>query len=313
MRKNRLILLLLVVIAVAACASMGAQAPMESTVSNFQRNDDMLYAATPAPTMAAMAPSSAEADGQFAQQQPVDEVPQTRVILKNASLTVTVSDPAAKINAITVMAEGMGGWVVTSNSYTSTDSAGEEVTYGSITVRVPSDRLAESMERIKEGAEEVSAESINGQDVTQEYVDLSSRLTNLQATERQLQTIMESARKVEDVLAVQRELTTVRGEIETIQGRLQFFDEAAAFSSISVEVRPPQPGPVEVQSAGWNPGETVENALGSLLQTVQFIVDSAITLIITAGPFVVLLGVPVWMIWRRRRNNRRSVTATNAS
>lgn len=235
--------------------------------------------------------------------------PQERVILKNASLTITVSDPAAKISGIAAVAESMGGWVVTSSTYATTDSAGEAVTRGSITVRVPAARLNEALERIKAGTEKVEGETINGQDVTQEYVDLSSRLTNLQATERQLQSIMETARKVEDVLVVQRELTTVRGEIETIQGRLNYFDEAAAYSSIAVDVRPPQPGAVESQSAGWNPGETAENALGALIRLAQFAVDTAITLVILVGPFAVVLGIPAWWMWRRRRQNRRAVVS----
>jgi hypothetical protein len=308
MRKRWLIIPLFVIVALVACASIGNQAPMQSNAGNLQtRQEETFYAmATQAPTMVAM--SAGVVDGQ--PQEPVDDqITQERVILKNASLTITVADPAAKINEITAMAEGMGGWVVTSNSYTSTNNAGEEVTYGSITVRVPSDRLAESMERIKTGAEEVNSENVNGQDVTQEYVDLSSRMVNLQATERQLQTIMESARKVEDVLSVQRELTTVRGEIETIQGRLQYFDEAAAFSSIAVELHPPQPGPVEAQSAGWNPGTTAASALGSLLNLVQFIVDTAITVVILVGPFVVIFGVPAWVLWRRRRHQRRASAA----
>jgi hypothetical protein len=112
---------------------------------------------------------------------------------------------------------------------------------------------------------------------------------------------MESARKVEDVLAVQRELTTIQGQIETIQGRLKYFDEASTFSSIQVEVRPPMPGIVEAQSSGWNPGETVENAVSVLIGVAQFVIDSAITLVIIGLPFVLVIGVPLWLIWRRRR------------
>jgi Domain of unknown function (DUF4349) len=224
-----------------------------------------------------------------------------RVILKNASVNITVNNSAAKVAEITAMAESMGGWVVSSNSYSSTNNAGEPVTYGSITVRVPAERLHEAIERIKTDVISVESESINGQDVTQEYVDLSSQLTNLQATERQLQTVMESARRVEDVLAVQRELTHVQGQIETIQGRLKYFDEASTFSSIQVEVRPPMPGVVEAQNAGWNPGETVENAVSVLLGITQFVIDSAITLIIIGLPFALVIGIPVWLIWRRRR------------
>lgn len=224
-----------------------------------------------------------------------------RVILKNASMKITVNDSTTKIAEISAMAEAMGGWVVSSNSYSGTNNRGEPVTYGSITVRVPAERLNDAMERIKSDVISVESESINGQDVTQEYVDLSSQLTNLQTSERQLQSIMETARRVEDVLAVQRELTNIQGQIETIQGRLKYFDEASAFSSIQVDIRPPVPGVVEAQNAGWNPGNTVEKAVSVLIGVTQFVIDSAITLVIIGLPFALVIGIPVWFMWRRRR------------
>ena len=250
------------------------------------------------------------ADGEFAPQDEAQVAQEPlndsqpfgqRVILKNASLTLTVETPATRITEIAAMAEAMGGWVVSSNSFTSTNSAGDETTSGTITVRVPSERLDEALAQIKSGALKVDNENITGDDVTQEYVDLSSRLENLLASEQQLRDIMDKAVRVADVLEVQRELTNVRGEIEVIQGRLNYFDEAAAFSSISVNVIPQPPGPVEAQSIGWNPGATAENALGALVSVLQFILDAAITIAIVGVPLVLLVGIPLWLVWRSRR------------
>ncbi|MBZ0302141.1 MAG: DUF4349 domain-containing protein [Anaerolineae bacterium] len=229
--------------------------------------------------------------------QPFDQ----RVILKNASLTLTVETPATRINEIAAMAEVMGGWVVSSNTYTSTTSSGEETMSGTIVVRVPAKRLDEALEQIRSGALKVDNENITGEDVTQEYVDLSSRLENLRASEQQLRTIMDTARKVEDVLAVQRELTTVRGEIEVIQGRLNYFDEASAYSSISVTVYPKAPGPVEIQTIGWNPATTAENALGALVSVLQFLLDAVIVVAIVGVPLALIIGLPSWLIWRTRK------------
>src|SRR5690606_34749274 len=151
---------------------------------------------------------------------------------------------------------------------------------GTIVVHVPAERLDEALSQIKSGALKIDNENITGDDVTQQYVDLSSRLENLQASEQQLREIMDKAVRVADVLEVQRELTNVRGEIEVIQGRLNYFNEAAAFSSISVSVIPQPPGPVEVQTIGWNPGTTAENALGALVSVLQSLLDAAITVVI---------------------------------
>lgn len=232
---------------------------------------------------------------------PAEAQPQ-RIILKNASLTITVENPGEKTDDIVLMAESMGGWVVTSSTSTLNNRVGEEVTSGSVTIRVPAERLNEALERIKSGTLSIDNETITGQDVTQEYVDISSRLDNFKAAEQQLQSIMDSADTVEDVLAVQQELTSVRGEIESLQGRINFFDEAAAFSSIRVEVRPEPPGPIEAQRVGWNPGTTAQNALGALVSLLQFLADTVIVLVIIGLPSLIIIAILLWLF---RRVNRR--------
>jgi hypothetical protein len=114
---------------------------------------------------------------------------------------------------------------------------------------------------------------------------------------------MRSATSVEDVLAVQRELTSVRGEIESIQGRLNFFDEAAAYASIRVEVLPRALSPIASQQLGWNPANTAENALGTLVQVLQFLADGLIVLLVIGLPLALVVGIPGLILWRRRRRS----------
>ena len=211
------------------------------------------------------------------------------------------------------MAEAIGGWVVSSNTYTSSGSQSEETTNGTIVIRVPAERLHEALEQIKFSALEVSNENITGEDVTQDYVDLSSRLENLKATEQQLRAIMDTATKVDDVLAVQRELTTVRGDIEVIQGRLNYYAEAAAYSSISVTIYPKAPGPLGGQSLGWNPTATAEGALGALVQILQFLLNAAIVIGIIGVPLALIIGVPSWFVWRFRPKRSQPGTLSNDS
>lgn len=241
------------------------------------------------------------------------EVPnqQQRIILRDANLQITVEDTEATIGNISTMANDMGGWVVTANSSTTIrGSDGAEITNGSVTVRVPAERLDEALTTIRDGAVSVDGETVNGRDVTEEYVDLSSRLSNLEATEEQLVEILETAYTVEDVLAVQRELTTVRGQIEQIQGRLRFFDEAAAFSSVSVTVREQVPSVGNVEVAGWSPLQTAQNAFGSLIVVGQFLADSVINLAILGVPALAVLVAVVWTARRvmRRLRGRNTVT-----
>ncbi len=259
--------------------------------------------------------SSSETEANYALASDVDSSAvlrpeQTRIVLKNASLTLVVDDAAAIINQIGALGESSGGWVVTSNSNKIATISGTEVTQGTITIRVPADKLTETLNQIKSVAISVETENVTGQDVTQDYVDLNSQLGNLQAAEIQLQKIMDGARNTEDVLSIYNELVRVRGEIETTQGRIRYYDEAAAYSSISVNLIP-QAIETPIQIAGWSPGRTAENALAALINVLRFAADLLITIAILVLPLVLIFGAPGWLVYRTLV--RRGIIAVRAT
>jgi hypothetical protein len=93
-----------------------------------------------------------------------------------------------------------------------------------------------------------------------------------------------------------------RGEIESLTGRIQYLEQAAAFSSITVDLIPEA---IErpLQIAGWTPGRTAESALAALINILQSIVDAVIVAVIVVVPLVLILGAPLWFGYRfaRRR------------
>jgi len=150
-------------------------------------------------------------------------------------------------------------------------------------------------------------ENVSGQDVTADYVDLSSRLKNLEAAEAQLRKIMDGATDTTDVLKVYEQLTNIRGQIEQVKGRMQFYERSAAMSTISLTLVPDalaQP----VQVAGWRPDGVAKQALETLVKALQTLVNIAIWLIIVALPVLVLMALPVialvWVIRRMRKNKK---------
>ncbi|KAB2866128.1 MAG: DUF4349 domain-containing protein, partial [Anaerolineae bacterium] len=223
---------------------------------------------------------------------------QDRVILRDARLTIITEDVPAKVDAIREMALEIGGWVVNQNTDTSTSSDDKTVATAIIEVRVPSDQLETALQQIQDGVVRVTNESITGQDVTEDYVDLTSRLNNLQAAENQLQALLDETQNVDEVLAVYNQLTSLRGEIEVIQGRIRFYDQSAAFSSITVYLRP-KTDPVDTSddSDSWRPGDTFEDALAALGDTLQIFGDALIYLAV----FAILIVPGAWIlsrVWR---------------
>ncbi|MFC2011032.1 DUF4349 domain-containing protein [Chloroflexota bacterium] len=154
-----------------------------------------------------------------------------RMIVRTGNISLVIEDVPVAIDQITDMADGFDGYVVTSNVW----KEGERLV-GSITIRVSAGYFDDAMRALRGLAVDVTSESSNSRDVTEEYVDLSAKLQNLEATETQLLKIMEKAETVEDILGVQRELSRTRDDIERTKARMQYLERTAATSLITVHL-----------------------------------------------------------------------------
>ncbi|MCP4361239.1 MAG: DUF4349 domain-containing protein [Chloroflexi bacterium] len=230
-------------------------------------------------------------------------VQQERLIIRTANLSLIVSDTEETLADISQMADQNGGWVVSSNVYQYNDNAKS----GDITMRVPSSGFNNALDALKEMAVEVESENISGQDVTEEYVDLNSRLGNLEATADRVRAFMDEAKNVEEALAVNQELSRLEGEIEVIKGRMQYLSQSASFSTITVFLTP-DIVTLPVQVGGWRPQGVAKDALETLLETLQGLASFAIWVIIYIVPILLLIGVPLWLVirfvWRRWRRRK---------
>ena len=201
--------------------------------------------AAPAPTLTPVRPMSGD-DGTI-QAAPL---PQNRIVVHTAQMSLVVQDVAFAVNDITNLANGLGGWVVNSER-TSKHS-------GTISIRVPAQLLNEAILQIEALATDVESRALKSEDVTDEYVDSESRLASMRVAEERLLSFLDKALNVEDALRVQNQLAALQAEIEAIQGRLNFLQQTAAYSLIEVSLRV-APGTVDVD-AGPDPsfrvGET---------------------------------------------------------
>ena len=183
---------------------------------------------TPAPAMAmaVVEESGGESDGLSQVQS--QAAARERIIIHTATMTLVVDQIQASIDRIAGVAASSGGWVVSSQR--------DHQHSGSISIRVPSQQLAAVVQQMRDAARRVVSEVITSQDVTDEYVDLQSRLVNERRTETALVGILERAAKVEDALKIQQELSAVQENIERLQGRINFLQETSAFSLVTVNL-----------------------------------------------------------------------------
>jgi len=204
------------------------------------------------------------------------------------------------MKAIGSFANENGGWIVSSYLFNN-----EELPRASIQVRVPSETFDSALAYYRTLAVKVTSENASGEDITKQYTDLDSRLTNLVASESQLLKIMDRAGKVSEVLEVQRELSSVRGQIEMIKGQMQYLESSVAMSSISIELALSEDLLPVPASETWRPAYVLKTAWKSLLNAFKGISYTIIKLAVYALIWVPLLLI-AWWIYRTVKNRSDS-------
>ena len=286
--KKELLILSLVVILLTSCGGKSevAYAP-----------DLMMESAAPMARGAADSYSGDTDNSVYDQETLQTQDSQIRMVIKNASLSIVVEEPGASITAISQMADDLGGFVVSSNLYRTQTDRDFEVPQANITIRVPAEKLDQALEVIKSGAGQILSENVSGQDVTQEYTDLESRLRNLENAEQQLNEIMEGAWNTDDVLAVYNRLVEVQEQIEVIKGQMKYYEQSAALSAISVSIQANEAvQPLTI--GGWQPVGVAKRAISALINTLKFLADLLIWIILYILPVALILFFPVRWLWR---------------
>ena len=218
------------------------------------------------------------------------------MIIRSANISMIVDDTAGSIDRITAAAESVGGYVSDSKVWRD----GEQLR-GSITLRIPTDRLSAALAVVRKLAVRINSETIGSQDATQEYVDLESRLRNLEATEVELRQLMTTIRlnskKASEVLAIYEQLSTIRSQIEQIKGRMRYLSQMTSFASMQIDLVPNALAKPVVEP-GWQPLVIVKDASRSLVEALQSFAAAAIWLGLYVLPIVLIVGLIAFGAWR---------------
>jgi hypothetical protein len=256
-------------------------------------------------TAAAIAPSggSRTADipapptAQGTSEEAEDAVPtvQPRKIIYNAQIELVVEDLSTVVDDLTGLVKQHGGYVAETDV---SGSAGGQ-RRGMWKVRVPVDRFDAFTAAVTKLGE-LQKNHVDSQDVTEEFYDIEARIANKQQEEKRLQKHLgDSTGSLEDILAVEREISRVRGEIEQAQGRLRYLANVSALSTVTItasELRDYKP-PIS-PAFSTQIGRTFFNSLELLIDF-----GKGIVLLVVAGlpwlPVVALLAWPLWRLMRR--------------
>ncbi|RDW21313.1 DUF4349 domain-containing protein [Oceanobacillus arenosus] len=226
-----------------------------------------------------------------------------RKVIYNANIHIKVKDYRQAVNDIQVMTSNRGGFVVESNMLVDYEGG---PTNGYITARIPQNQLQAFIQFVEEGSSKVIESTISGEDVTEEYVDLESRLKSKHVVEARLLSFMEQAESTEDLLAISDNLATVQGEIEEITGRMKYLQNKADLATVTIYIQEEN-----VTISGINEDElnTWERTTQQFTKSINLLLSTFSSLFIfLVGniPVFILLGIIGFVVFLIARNRRRN-------
>jgi hypothetical protein len=213
-------------------------------------------------------------------------------IIRTAYLSIEVEDYFLASQKAEEYAKKYGGYV--SNSDVSLDSNDKHS--GTVTIRVPELHFDAAITEIT-ALGEIKSKNVNGNDVTEEYIDLQSRINNSKAHETRLIELYSKATNVKEMMQVENELARVRGEIESMEGRLRYMNDRVQMSTITVNLYEEQPAVKE-----WGLWDSIKTSFNNFLASLRWVIELIGWLLPLA-----IAGVLIWLgvRWGIRKVKKR--------
>jgi hypothetical protein len=284
MRSYRTILILIAVAAIlTACAGSSAALRPAAAQAEAGSGGNGAEAPTAAPS---------EAAG------PVGAVDDARIV-RTGTMQLEVTDVDRAVTAARAAIRGLGGYVCASTTSNEGDRPLARITY-----RIPVDRWEEALAALRaiDGpSTKVVVEQTEAVEVTGQIVDLEARIRNLRSSEVALQGIAAKAGKISDVLEVQAQLTTVRGEIEQLTAQVTELGNRADLATLTTSFATAVV-PVQVAAEGWDPGAVAGEAAASMVDLLQALAGAGIWFAIVWLPILVVFAIlGLGLAWALRR------------
>lgn len=223
-----------------------------------------------------------------------------RMLIYRGQISLEVVDLSKTMLELSSLVDSLNGYVAGS----STSNYDSQKT-GTISIRIPKLSFQNALSTI-EGMGVLKDRSTSSEDITEQYIDLKARLTNLQSQEETLRGILSKAVNVPDVLAVQKELERVRGDIDSLTGTLNYLEKNVEMSLITVNLTEPKSTQVKIPGPDW--GEVVNTAIFAL-----YYVARGLTILIVALIPIAVITVPILYLINRRSKKTKATQSKEGS
>ncbi|WP_461182071.1 DUF4349 domain-containing protein [Virgibacillus kimchii] len=226
-----------------------------------------------------------------------------RKIIYTADMRVEIRDYQSSLRNLQSSIYDYGGYVVESSMYEGTENSS---TSGYITARIPQEHFDAFIEIVEEGSDTVLESSVSGQDVTEEYVDLESRLASKEVVEERLLSFMEQAEETEDLLAISDDLAKVQEEIEEITGRMNYLQDKTDLATVTIHM---EERDITISGVGENDLNTWEKTQEQFMKSINLLISAfsgVFVFFVGNIPIILLLGIigfiTYWAVQKRRKS-----------
>ncbi len=161
------------------------------------------------------------------------------------------------------------------------------------TIRVPADQFDILITRLEVLAKKIESKNINTEDVTEQFIDVETRLKTKKELEERYREILKQAKTIEDIVSIESEIATVRSEIESMEGRLNYLKNQVSFSTLNITY---------YETIGTDFGfasKFIQSLKGGWDNLLAFII-----FLINLWPFVIGTAVLAFWWWSKRKNRK---------
>jgi hypothetical protein len=287
-------LLVMCIATVVAAGCMGLPAGNFDTSSSSQNSVAFGDSNSRLQSESKMAYAGAEAPVPYPTSAPTESGSGTSAIetkiIKTASLTIEVNDVPGSVEVLKNLATRNGGYISSTNVQKNYNNR----LTGSVILRVPAAEFENTLAGVK-AIGTVKSVSTQGQDVTEEYVDLQAQKTSYQNQLTQYNEIMKKAVKVDDVITVQQQIDRVQTQLNRLEGRLRYLDSRIDLSTITVNLQEPEPVGGDT---GHNFVSTINEGISGFIAMIDFVIIIFFTLL----PLIIIGGAGYGIYrWKKGR------------
>lgn len=177
-----------------------------------------------------------EAKAEYEEGQAAESVQdQSRKLIKNVDMSVETEEFDLLLKNVERKVEELGGYVEQSNVYNGSYTSNYRSRSANITARIPAQNLDLFITDVAEQSN-VIRKNESVEDVTLQYVDLESHKKALLAEQESLLSMLEQAETIEDIIAINEQLTDVRYRIESMESQLRTYDNKINYSTVYLDV-----------------------------------------------------------------------------